>query len=68
MNDAVLGLLCNALDAGARGIHLDVDYRRRSCAVEDDGSGIAPAEFKVDGGLLKLYRKSNHFRHTAIRG
>lgn len=57
LNDVILGLLCNALDAEARSICIEVDYRRRRCTVEDDGLGIAPAEFHLDGGLAKLYRE-----------
>ena len=53
---AVLGLLDNALDAGARNIDISVDFLRGACCVEDDGCGIPPIEFEEAGGLGKLYR------------
>lgn len=55
LNDVILGLLCNSLDAGATRITIDVQYDRGSCTVEDNGMGIAAAEFKEGGGLLKIY-------------
>lgn len=57
LNDAALGLLCNALDAGASRVTVSVDYGRGACTVEDDGSGIEPAEFRREGGLGKLHRE-----------
>lgn len=59
LNQAVLGLLENALDASATKIHLSVDYCRGSCTIEDDGHGIHPAEFQETGGLGKQHRKSS---------
>lgn len=55
----IVGLLENALDAQAKKIDIDVDFGRGSCAVEDDGYGIAPADFREGGGLGKLYRNSS---------
>lgn len=57
LNHAVYGLLENSLDAGARKIDISVDFLRGACTVEDDGHGIAPTEFSVNGGLGKLYRE-----------
>lgn len=57
LDDVVLELLQNALDAGARTVHLTVDFRRGGCLVEDDGDGILAAEFASDGGLAKAHRK-----------
>lgn len=57
LNGAVCGLLENSLDAGASKINVSVDYSRGNCSVEDNGSGIAPASFREDGGLGKLHRK-----------
>ncbi|KAK8158780.1 hypothetical protein BKA80DRAFT_277901 [Phyllosticta citrichinensis] len=54
----VSGLVQNSLDAGATKIEVSVDARRGGCTVQDDGSGIAPAEFALDGSLGKPYCKS----------
>lgn len=51
----VLGLVQNSLDAGATKIEVTIDARRGGCTVEDDGSGIVPSEFALDGGLGKAY-------------
>ena len=66
LDHAVLGLLENSLDAGARKIDISVDLLRGACTVEDDGHGIAPAEFSDNGGLGKLYRELC-CRYSAIR-
>lgn len=58
LNGVACGLLANALDAGAFKVYISVDYVRGNCTVEDNGLGILPAEFKEDGGLGKLHRKS----------
>ena len=55
LNETVIGLSKNSLDSGARHILIEVDYTRGGCVVEDDGGGIAPAEFREDGGLGKLH-------------
>jgi DNA mismatch repair protein MLH3 len=57
LRDVVLGLLCNALDAGSHSVRINVQFSRGSCTVEDDGIGIPPSEFLEDGGLLKAYRE-----------
>lgn len=59
LNGVIGGLLRNSLDGGATNINISVDYTRGNCAVEDNGSGISPDEFKVDGGLGKLHRKTD---------
>ena len=59
LNDAVIGLVRNALDAGASHVEVQLDYSCGGCAVEDNGSGIPPAEFLPDGGLGKLYCEFN---------
>ncbi|KAK8224714.1 hypothetical protein HDK90DRAFT_89887 [Phyllosticta capitalensis] len=56
----VLGLVQNSLDAGATKIEVTIDARRGGCTVEDDGSGIVPSEFALDGGLGKAYYTSRH--------
>jgi DNA mismatch repair protein MLH3 len=55
LEDAILGLLCNALDAEATKIEIDVQADRGSCTVTDNGLGIPEHEFLEDGGLLKVY-------------
>ncbi|TKX18863.1 histidine kinase-like protein 14 [Elsinoe australis] len=53
--DVVLGLLENSLDASSSTIDISVDFVRGSCTVEDDGTGISPSAFRVDGGLGQLH-------------
>ena len=61
VNDVVLNLAKNSLDAAATRIEVNVDYARGDCIVEDDGVGINPQEFQQNGGLGKLHRK--HLPH-----
>lgn len=56
LNDVVLGLLCNALDANASRVVVEVCSSRGTCTVEDNGEGIPVDEFEEHGGLLKCYR------------
>lgn len=56
LSDVVCGLIENALDANARRIDISIDFGKASCSVEDDGWGIAPADFGESGGLGKPYR------------
>lgn len=58
LNGVVCGLLTNSLDAGAYKVDITIDYVRGNCTVEDNGLGIIPDEFKEDGGLGKLHRRS----------
>lgn len=58
LSSVVVGLVENSLDAGARKIEINADFRRGQCTVEDDGCGIPPLEFSNNGGLGKPYRKS----------
>lgn len=55
LNDVVLGLVKNSLDAGSSKIGIELDLVRACCVVEDDGHGISPQEFKAEGGLLRLH-------------
>ena len=57
LNGVVDGLVRNCLDAGAVHIGVSVDYGRGNCAVEDDGVGIQPEEFRDGGGIGKLHRE-----------
>lgn len=54
LNDVVLGLVKNSLDAESSKIEIELDSVRACCVVEDDGHGISPQEFKTEGGLLRL--------------
>ena len=58
LNEVVLGLVKNSLDAASTRIDIEVDFGRGSCLVEDDGGGIAPSDFTEAGGLGKLYHTS----------
>ncbi|KAI9688529.1 MAG: DNA mismatch repair protein [Bathelium mastoideum] len=60
LNDVVLHLVKNSLDANSAKIDVNVDLIRGSCTVEDDGVGIHPREFSETGGLGKLYHTSKH--------
>ena len=59
LNDVVLELVKNALDAQAMNIWIEVDFRRGSCAVEDDGLGIPEGDFKEGGRLGLMHRICN---------
>ena len=56
LNTVILGLLRNSLDSGATRVEISSNFERGNCSVEDDGRGIHPCEFTVDGGLGKMYR------------
>ena len=60
LTSVVIGLIENALDAGAGKVDISVDFRRAACAVEDDGNGIEPKEFAEDGGLGKRFYTSKY--------
>lgn len=55
LNNVTCGLITNALDAEATKINVTVDFTRGNCSIEDNGNGIAPSEFKEDGGLGQLH-------------
>lgn len=58
LNEVIVELVKNSLDANAHTVQVTVDVRRGSCKVEDDGDGIPPAEFESTGGLGKAHRMS----------
>ncbi|KAJ4294614.1 DNA mismatch repair protein [Kalmusia sp. IMI 367209] len=64
----VLELLKNALDAKASRVEAIVDFARGGCSVEDNGLGIAPAEFREEGGLGKLYCTSKFYSEDVSLG
>ncbi|KFY13700.1 hypothetical protein V492_03094, partial [Pseudogymnoascus sp. VKM F-4246] len=68
VNGVIIQLLKNSLDASALKVDVQVDYGRGSCIVEDDGLGIAPAEFQPSGGLAKLHHTSKHASDTETHG
>ncbi|OBT69717.1 hypothetical protein VE03_00870 [Pseudogymnoascus sp. 23342-1-I1] len=68
VNGVIIQLLKNSLDASAGKVDIQVDYGRGSCIVEDDGLGIAPAEFQPSGGLAKLHHTSKHASNTETHG
>lgn len=55
LGPVVLELVKNSLDAHATKIEVAVDFARGGCAIEDNGLGILPHEFREEGGLGKLY-------------
>ena len=55
LNDVVLDLAKNALDANATKIDVTVNFAHGGCVVEDDGDGIRREEFQETGGLGKLH-------------
>lgn len=57
LNQVILELVKNALDAGGCIVQVDVDYLRGNCSVEDDGVGIPRAEFAEDGHLGSMHCK-----------
>ena len=57
LSTVILGLLANSLDADARRVDINVDVRRGTATVEDDGDGIPPKEFGEFGGLGKPSRE-----------
>lgn len=58
LQDVVLGLVKNSLDAGATSIEVHVNFSRGSCEVKDNGCGIAMNDFAEDGALLQQYSTS----------
>ena len=68
LSGVVLALLENALDAGATKIEISVDFSRGNCTLEDNGSGIPPAEFREDGGLGKMHHTSKVSAEDPLHG
>lgn len=57
LQDVVVGLLKNALDAGASTISISVRLDRGHCVVEDDGSGIHPGDLQADSAFGEPFRE-----------
>ncbi|KAI4141879.1 MAG: hypothetical protein L6R39_005154 [Caloplaca ligustica] len=68
LENVVVELFKNALDAGSRRIDITVDFGRGACTVEDDGWGISPAEFLGTGGLGKPFHTSKNQATTDHHG
>ncbi|KAG9692898.1 hypothetical protein KCU95_g10028, partial [Aureobasidium melanogenum] len=68
LNQVVLGLLENSLDAQATKIDIVIDYGRGGCTVEDNGLGILPSEYRATGGLGRLYHTSKQKAKADIHG
>lgn len=58
LNDVILELIKNALDAQSRNIKVVLNYTHGFCSVLDDGHGISASEFEECGGLGKPYHTS----------
>ncbi|KAL8650508.1 MAG: hypothetical protein Q9210_003783 [Variospora velana] len=68
LEDVIVGLLKNSLDAGSRRIDVSVDFSRGACTVEDDGCGITPEEFLETGGLGKAFHTSKFDTASNLQG
>ncbi|KAJ5081501.1 hypothetical protein NUU61_009765 [Penicillium alfredii] len=67
LTGVIVELVKNSLDANSHTVFVTVDFARGSCVVEDDGHGIAPAEFQSHGGLGKAHHTSK-FQVTSAYG
>ncbi|KAI0136937.1 hypothetical protein BJ170DRAFT_35860 [Xylariales sp. AK1849] len=68
LNGVICGLIKNSLDSNATKITAAVDYARGNCSVEDNGTGIPPAEFGPSGGLGKLHYTSTFPARSDVHG
>lgn len=55
LNDVVLELLKNSLDACATRVDIELNYAKGYCTVKDDGIGIPSCEFQEGGRLAQLH-------------
>ena len=65
LQDVIVQLLCNSIDAHSTLVDIEIDSSRGSCVVEDNGVGIATAEFGPGGSLGKPFRESNDIYLTS---
>ncbi|KAF2204701.1 hypothetical protein GQ43DRAFT_408934 [Delitschia confertaspora ATCC 74209] len=68
LSGVVIELLKNSLDARASKVDVTVDFARGGCCIEDNGFGIAPSEFRPDGGLGRMYCTSKYQNPEACLG
>lgn len=68
LNDVVLELIKNALDAQAHNVKIALNYTHGFCSVLDDGHGISAKEFEENGGLGKPFHTSKLDRTFAVYG
>ncbi|KAL5425389.1 hypothetical protein PMIN04_002570 [Paraphaeosphaeria minitans] len=68
LNGVLLELLKNALDAKASKVEATIDFARGACVIEDNGLGIAPSDFRDEGGLGKLYCTSKYLSEDECLG
>ncbi|KAG9237324.1 hypothetical protein BJ875DRAFT_165155 [Amylocarpus encephaloides] len=68
LNSVVFELLKNSLDAGSTKVDISLEYAKGNCAIEDNGCGILPSEFREGGGLGKLYHSSKLKSETPVHG
>lgn len=57
LQDVVVELVKNSLDAHATKVQISLDFFRGHCEVEDDGEGIPPSELGEKGGVAKPFRE-----------
>lgn len=55
LNEVVLELVKNSLDANAQKVTVVVDFAKGGCTVEDDGCGIRQQDFEEGGGIAVRY-------------
>jgi DNA mismatch repair protein MLH3 len=67
LNDVVIGLIKNSLDAQARNIQIEIDYPRGNCCVEDDGTGIPGIEFEARGRLGLMHSEESLDRASQVK-
>ncbi|KAK2877082.1 hypothetical protein FQN49_001435 [Arthroderma sp. PD_2] len=68
LNEVILELLKNSLDASASTVIINIDFQKGICSVEDDGHGIPPTEFHENGGLGKLHHTSKFHAPNEVYG
>lgn len=68
LNDVILELVKNALDAQAENIQVTLDYAHGFCSTLDNGHGIPADEFQEDGGLGKPFCTSKFGHANAMYG
>ena len=58
LNDVVLGLIKNSLDAHADHLEVVLDYKKGYCKVTDNGEGVDEGNFSIHGRLGKMFNSS----------